>query len=391
MSGVVNLINPPSTDLLDPKAFPHLGLLYIGAVLKKNGYDCRYIDMADGIRDVPAADYHLLTATCPTYSDAVKIRKSITSGKVIIGGFQPSLEPKKAFVDFMPASVVVGEAENVIMNVINNLRGGARDFIAHGGVVENLDAIPFPARELVDRDVLRNTSLRSFGKYSGDGALTSMVSSRGCPHACTFCAKLPLNSHFRWRSAANITAEMWELRDKFDITHVKFWDECFTQNRKRMTQLCAALRGEDFHWLAMTRSDAITPEILKDMYDSGCREMQLGIESGSQRVLDAMKKRVKVAQNEDAIRMIKAAGIKVRVLLMEHHPVELPGDSEKTKEFMEATQPDGWTLSEFVPLPGSPDYSHARHYKGTGYYFPKDDSGNSELRNWLKSEVWRKK
>jgi radical SAM superfamily enzyme YgiQ (UPF0313 family) len=389
MLETVNLINPPSTDLIEPKAFPHLGLLYLGAVLKKAGYVCKYVDMSDGIKPVPDAEYHLITAVYPTYSDAVKIRSSITSGSVIVGGFQVSLEPSKAFLDFMPATVVCGEAENNITNVVR-LSNGATKLKAYAGIVENLDLIPFPARDLVDINILRNTSGKSFGRYSGDGALTSMISSRGCNFSCTYCAKLPQNNHIRWRSASNVVSEMWELRDKYGITHVKFWDECFTLNKKRIEHLCYALRGEDFYWMAMTRSNAIEPTMLKDMYDAGCREMQLGIESGSQRVLSAMKKGLSVEHNAQAIQMIKEAGIKAKILLIEKHPSETPSDTKKTMEFISRVQPDGWTLSEFVPLPGSPDYAHSGNYRGSGYYFPRDESGYSELRKWLKSETWRK-
>ena len=339
----VNLINPPCPGLDDPKAYPHLGLLYLGAALRDGGYTCNYVDLSDKTGQdytIPEADYHLITVVESTYRPALEVRSKIDSGKVVVGGFQPSLRPLQAFIDFK-APVVTGEAEERISSILYDIKynSGIPCMKYDCGVVEDLNSIAFPDRDLIPRDVLRNTSGRALAKYSGDGAATSIISSRGCPYHCSFCSKLPLNDHFRYRSADNVVSEMKEVREKYDICHFKFWDECFTLRKGRMNEICNILIEDGgFYWMCMTRTNTITPQMLHSMYAAGCREMQVGIESGSQKVLDAMCKGTTVERNVEAIQWIKDAGIKAKLLMMEGHPSEtIKEDVDLTKKFIENT------------------------------------------------------
>lgn len=383
---IVNLINPPSLELFDPSAYPHLGLLYLGSALKNEGFKCNYVDLSDKKNlIIPDADFNLITVLYSTYISALKVRNVIKQGKVIIGGVHATLFPEQTFKDFKPDLLITGEAENDIGNILRkNITSG----IIHCGVSENLDKIAFPDRELIPREKLRNLSGIHVGRYSGDGASTSIISSRGCPFQCSFCCKIPQNSYFRMRSPKNVLDEMVEVRDKYNINHFRFWDECFTLNKKRVYNLCSLLKKGDFYWLSISRVDTIDQQLLTIMHEAGCREIEFGIESGSQKILDDMSKGTTIKQNIEAIEMAKKVGIKVRALIIEGYPTETETDIRLTEQFLIDSQPDIVSVCSFVAHPGSRDYN----------FYPPDPNGRrylysnveSEFKQWIIREEWKK-
>ena len=106
----VNLINPPALALYEPSAYPHIGLLYLGAALQKEGYKCRYVDLTDKRHYVvPDADYHLITVLYPSYYSAMEVRESVVRGKIIMGGDQITVDPEAAFRDFIRMQLLLGK------------------------------------------------------------------------------------------------------------------------------------------------------------------------------------------------------------------------------------------------------------------------------------------
>lgn len=392
----VNLINPPQPQLYDPSAYPSMGLLYIGAVLQEAGFECEYVDLSsleptDKIV-VPDADFHLLTIVTATLESCKNVVKNIKSGFKVGGGFHPSLYPTETLKELKLNSVVVGEAEEVITSVLKEKVRG----VTFGDVIKDLNKLPFPARELIPVHKLRVLSNIHGDTYKDDGASTTVLSSRGCCYRCVFCCKaLPQMSHIRYRSAKNVVDELEEVTQKFDIWHFRFIDDLFTINRKRVYDLCSLIkqRNLEIYWLCITRTDAITSDMLKTMHDAGCREIQFGIESGSQRILNLMNKQTTVETNLEAIQKAKDVGLKVKVFLMYGFPSETEEDVELTKKFVVEAQPDKWTLSKFTMLPGSDVYAAAYGLSGvqmspnsSHWYYDEDNS----LKQWLQSEAWRR-
>jgi anaerobic magnesium-protoporphyrin IX monomethyl ester cyclase len=152
--------------------------------------------------------------------------------------------------------------------------------------------------------------------------------------------------------------------------------------------LFSLLKKEDFYWLCISRVDTIDEDLAQEMYDAGCREVEFGIESGSQKILDSMNKGTTVEQNKDAIKSAKSAGIKVRALMMEEYPTENDDDIELSKKFLIETQPDIVSLFSFVANPGSRDYIKYRSDSiGRRYFYPEIDS---DFKRWIKNDVWKK-
>lgn len=393
---IVNLINPPQPQLYDPSAYPSLGLLYLGAILEKEEFTCHYIDLSalepyEKIR-VPKADFHLITVMSATYQSSQRVMESIENGFKVAGGFHPSLFPEKSLKELGVDAVVVGEAENVISEVLLEKRKG----VTYGDTIKNLDALPFPARHLIPLSKLRNLSNIHGDTYKNDGASTTLISSRGCPYRCAYCCKaLPQMRYIRYRSAKNVVDELEEITSKFDIWHFRFVDDIFTVNRKRVHDLCALInqRQIEIYWLCITRTNTVTTDLLQTMYEAGCREIHFGIESGSQRLLELMNKQTTVETNLKAIEKAKKVGLKVKVFLMYDFPTETEEDIELTKKFVVKAQPDKWTLSKFTLLPGSDVYEHPQKYgidlakHSSEWYYCEE---NHPLKQWLRSEEWRR-
>lgn len=180
-----------------------------------------------------------------------------------------------------------------------------------------------------------------------------MYASKGCPFQCTFCTVA--NTKWKKRSAESIMEELRLLKEKFHTRTVSFFDETFTIDKRRVRGLCRMLRVEklDITWYCNTRADLVTPEILCDMYSAGCRGISFGIESGDQRILNAVKKEFTVEEARKAIRWAKEAGIKVYCSFIIGLPGETPETVNATINFVREVLPTGAQFNIAVPYPGT--------------------------------------
>jgi len=215
-------------------------------------------------------------------------------------------------------------------------------------MVKNLDDIPFPARHLLEihRYQLRNA----------DGELeTTVMTSRGCPYSCIFCYKGIYGSSFRQRSPENVMAELKQIIQDYGIKNFYFVDDLFTVNPTWLRQMNSLIRDANsgIIWRCLGRVDRVTPEILKDMADSGCSEIHYGIESGNDDILKSINKRITVEQVKEAVKWTKDAGISTKGYFM----VGLPGDTEetiqRTIQFAIDLELDKAQFSLTTPLPGT--------------------------------------
>jgi radical SAM superfamily enzyme YgiQ (UPF0313 family) len=220
-------------------------------------------------------------------------------------------------------------------------------------LIEDLDTIPFPARHIVKTNGYRAAI------YSGDKC-TAMVSSRGCPHQCTFCVwPNTLYGHrFRARSAKNVVDEMEEVEKKYGIDEVYFDDDTFTINRKRVMEICRLIRERDLHvsWIVQARVDTVDREVLMAMRDAGCHYILFGIESGSPEMLARMKKRITLDKAREAIRLCNELGIKSQAFFL----FGIPGETKETiQQSIDFAKELGASTVQFavaIPQPGSPLY-----------------------------------
>jgi len=366
------LINPPQTQLLQPRAYLPLGLAYIASVLEKAKVDTQILNLADNPNpqpsDIPPADWYGISCVTAT-KDAVKKLIPILDGRTVIGGPHPSVLPEETIAELKPDIVMTGESEYMFRDLV---LGKIEPIpIMNAGFHEDLNLLPFPARHLFpDSDVVDRSGIH--GQEKGVPA-TTVITSRGCPYSCNFCCKgHPMFNWYRYRSAFNVLEELIFLKERYGIEHVRFVDDEFTLHKGRTTELMNALRPLDLTWVCITRADTLDADLLSLMKLAGCVEVHIGVETGSDRLLKLMNKQTTSRILKYGVRLIKNMGIRVKTYLMWKYPGETEEDREATIEFIRETQPDKYTISRFIPLPGSA-IERVTGKGASDYFYPDED------------------
>jgi radical SAM superfamily enzyme YgiQ (UPF0313 family) len=229
--------------------------------------------------------------------------------------------------------------------------------------INDLDSLPFPARDLVDLSKFRLHSYIDFGKRS-----TTMITSRGCPFNCNFCSShLAMGYRYRLRSAENVLAEIDEITNKYGIDHIVFEDDTMTLKHDRIEAICEGLMRmpNKPSWYSITRVDAMNKPLAKIMKRAGCKMVGFGIESGSPEILKKIKKKISIQKAIEAIHACTEAGMRTQCTFI----VGFPFDTQKTMEMtLEAAKKINPTLAIFFPL---------TPYPGTEIF---DNFLNKELR-----------
>ncbi len=399
----VLLLNPPFTDYgglegHGGKALP-LNLAYLAGYLHQERpdieievLDCEalglvYTQIEEQIERINPNIVAITTPT-PAFTQVLEICRIIKEKIskeiiVVLGGPHPTALPRETVAEKNIDICVTFEGEITFTELINsldkkiplnNIRGiFFKD--GHNNVVEtekrepikDLDSLPFPAREYFDTDLyFPPPTKRLSNKKAGN-----MITSRGCPYQCTYCmASFMWQRKVRFRSIENVMREIEECINKYNIREFNFHDELFTMNKQRTIEFCQEVKKRklDITWVCMIRVDFTDEETLQEMKEAGCKKIMFGFESGSQMILDKMKKQVAMEKAEEAVRLVKKLGIKTAGNFM-------LGNIGETKETIRqsinlAKKLNTDTMAFFIasPYPGTEFYTIAKK-KG---YFRKD-------------------
>ena len=257
----------------------------------------------------------------------------------------------------MRADIVISEeADGVIADVVNNLEEYKKKRIVRAGKVMNLDSLPFPARHLVD--MKKYSSLPN--TYKKDPHTFQVITSRGCPFTCTFCHDA--RGVFRQRSVENVIAELKELKEKYAISEVAFWDDIFTLNKQWVYKFCEEMEKLNMVWSCYTRLDLIDEPLLRAMKKAGCWNIFFGIEAGSQELLDNIKKKMTVEQMKEKVKLVKRVGIAIRGSFMIGLPGETPEKARQTIQFAIDLDPDYAQFTITTPYPGTELWKTAEQF-----------------------------
>lgn len=372
---------------------PHwapLGLAYLAAVLRQEGHTAvihsRQAAWRHHLRRREGLDEETrrlltelrpelvgvggLTASWPDMQHVVRLaRECLPATTIVIGGAQATLLPEETLAGLPEADcLVVGEGERALAALAAGtapaeLRGvhwrgpggglGATPWQAPDWP---LDGLPLPARDLLDMRWYCRPE--NGGLVSTPRSALTIASSRGCRHRCAFCAEPAWTVRgVRYHSPERTVAEAESMLADFGMPALYFLDEAFTGDRGRVLELCELWRRRGLHQRVVfgvqARTDALDPELLTALRLAGCRQIDLGVESGSPRMLRAMRKGVTVEQNQAAVAAVKAAGITAVVNLIAGCPGETEEDLRATLEFVSSTDPGHVNLGRFVPLPGT--------------------------------------
>jgi len=233
-----------------------------------------------------------------------------------------------------------------------------------------LDEMPFPAWDLVDIPRYQAAWRERHGYTS-----MNMVTTRGCPYHCNWCAKPIWGQRYNVRSPENVVAEMKWLKDQFQPDHIWFADDIFGLKPGWIERFGRLAKGSDavIPFKCLSRADLIKPSVVEGLKSAGCQIVWMGAESGSQTILDAMDKGTTVPQIYESRRLLGEAGIQVAFFLQFGYPGETRADVEKTLKMVREAMPDDIGISVSYPLPGTRFYERVKSQLG-------------EKQNWLDSD-----
>ncbi|MBI1911169.1 MAG: B12-binding domain-containing radical SAM protein [Deltaproteobacteria bacterium] len=391
---------PVKIGLINPKMegpYPPLGLGYIAAYLRKYGahkYDIRIIDgntCADIKKAVQDFSPEIIgfTGHSPQIKEAVELSNHIRQWNKniyqMIGGVHVSADPVNTLKRGSFDIAVLGEGEATFLEAIDTFLGTGKDELRRlKGIafnegdsvlmnekraqIEDLDTIPFPARDLFNMDYYLGLSFGVRGMVKA--GVTSITSSRGCPYNCTFCGVGIVFKKVRQFSREYCAAEIEELLNKFKAKALYFADDTFITNKKNVFTFCDNMiktgLSKKISWTAQARANLIgwqDLEMLKLMKSAGCVQLEFGFESGSDRVLGILKQnRVRVEDNQRAIDVTHKSGLRVLGTFIIGTPDENVEDLEQTKNFIEKNQNKLDYFQTFIctPFPGSAIYQTCR-------------------------------
>lgn len=380
----VALIQPRGRTVYDINPEPPLGLAYLAAALieYKNDLDVEIIDGLildhDSYHEkisMIEADVIGVTSTIIQLNEALKIPSIVKrkGAKFIIGGPGPAILASSKFYESGYSVICHGEGERTIVelmkafeyglpledvNGISFLRDDQEIITRPRDPIENLDDIPFPARDLLDMQ-----KYLSIWKERMGVASTQIVSSRGCPFSCRFCSRNVFGRKTRSMSFDRVIEEMRLIYDKYKAEMIFFDDDLFTLDRKRVFDFCDAMekRLPGKRWWAQARVDTIDLEMLIRMKQAGCTSLMFGVESGSQRILDFLGKDITVEQIRKAFQWVNEVGIYGGMYLIVGVPGETQQDIDMTKKIIYELKPKSIDVCFLTPVPGTEIYEMTKH------------------------------
>ena len=364
--------------------FPPLGIAYVAAMLREAGYevsllDCTFLSRDEAVRAARATGAEVVGIYCMAtmLEDALGFAGALRGrcDLLVAGGPLPTCDPA-AFVERFDV-VVRGEGEQTMVEllaahdagadlgavpgVVLGRAGEARPGAVGGGLdgdlacapprpfVADLDALPFPAR-----DLLPNDEYIRFGRRKYGASITTVMSTRGCPYRCEFCSNVVFGASYRQRSPENVLDEV-EQALRIGYERISFADDVFTLDARRVQAICAEIRGRGlrFGWECLGRVDTFVDETARAMKQAGCFRVFFGVESGNDDVLALMDKKITAAEARAAVECAHRAGLEVGAFFIVCYPGETDETVLDTLRFATSLPLDYVGLTMPYPLPGT--------------------------------------
>ena len=379
------------------KPYVPLGILYLSAYLDQHKVDhevydstfSRFDDHFTHIRnkqfDVVAIYTNLMTKlNVLKLVKAIKNDSALKHTRIILGG--PEVRNHaEAFLTFGADVLIVGEGEETLLEVVQHFQTGniewpeiagtviLRDGKVHQhqerALVKDINTLPFPNRHRVDLSKYQDVWKKHHG-YS----MVSMSTMRGCPYTCKWCSRAVYGGTYRRRSAKLVVDEIEIIKRDYNPDKIWFVDDVFTINHKWLREFADELerRNVSVSYEIITRADRMSDEVIELLKRSGCFRVWIGAESGSQKIIDAMDRRVDVMRVREMIKKSRHAGIEAGTFIMLGYPGESRTDIKETIEHLVDAAPDLYTITVAYPI------------KGTRLYEEVQDKLTTSL-NWAES------
>jgi anaerobic magnesium-protoporphyrin IX monomethyl ester cyclase len=382
------LINPPRYNEIignNPEIIeeergynPPLGLLYLAGYLEKNsGHEISVLDaqveelsyaqLKQRI-ELVSPDLVGISSMTMTLIDVIKtakIAKESTGAAIVLGGPHVHLFPQETMSSDWVDYLVLGEGEITFEKLLRNMdnlenlektpgivfrRDGKAINTGPPALIDDLDALPFPARHLVPYK--RYTSLLSKG-----GLVTTIITSRGCPYRCSFCDRPVLGKNFRARSPENVVDEIQQCVE-MGISEFLVYDDTFTIDKKRVLEICRQIveRNLKIGWDIRARVNTVDEEMIIALREAGCVGIHYGVEAGTEKVLKELNKGITIDEAKKVFKLTKKHGIDVLAYFMIGNPSETREDILTTFRVAKMLKPDFIHMTILTPFPGTAVY-----------------------------------
>jgi anaerobic magnesium-protoporphyrin IX monomethyl ester cyclase len=381
--------------------YPPLGTLYAASWLRQHGYEVALFDamLAESEEEWAVAldkhkpryailyedNFNYLSKMCllRMREAAFKmIQMAKARGCVVILCGADATDHHEEYLEGGADYCLLGEGEETLIELLNQLSarketnqivGVASRSTLHPirrPDITNLDKLPFPAWDLVEVEKYRSIWLKRHGYFS-----MNMVTTRGCPYHCNWCAKPIWGQRYNSRSPENVVAEMKWLKENFAPDHIWFADDILGLKPNWIEKFAALLHEADaaIPFKCLQRADLVNETTATALAKAGCKTVWIGAESGSQKILDAMDKGDTVQDIYKAARLLQANGIEVGFFLQFGYPGEMWEDVQKTLKMVRDCAPDDIGISVSYPLPGTKFFERVKLELG-------------EKQNWVDSE-----
>jgi radical SAM superfamily enzyme YgiQ (UPF0313 family) len=386
---------PMNSYVKDVVISPPLGMCYIASYISQNSdaetrlVDCSILNLDDtAIRnEIRRCDPKILGVSTSTYTyknalNTAKIAKELNPGiTTVLGGPHSSILDTETLRNEQVDIVVRQEAEKTMVDLVNLLVLGKGDISSVSGItyrksgsiqrnpdrplIEDLDILPFPARYLLPLKMYKVPA--------------TIVTSRGCPSKCIFCAAEALSGgRYRARSPANVVEETKQMYAEMKPQFLFIADDTFTIFHDRTRQICKGYKDLGVRWVCESRANTINQGIVREMADSGCFMIQFGVESGSQKILDSMKKGISIDQVRKAVSWCIESKVQPVCSFMVPHPEDTMDSLQQTETFMNELKKLGVQIfvSLTTPFPGTYLYHNAEKL---GVEFVSHDTNDFNL------------
>ena len=371
-------LNDDPKEKIIMKPYAPLGILYISAYLERKGFSNEVFDTT--FSTLSELKNHLLTfkpdvlaiyVNLMTKLNVLKIIKFVkshlTETRIILGGPEIKYNATE-FLDFGADYLVIGEGEETsfeLIKTLNEKRFDKIDQIEGIGFkdhknetiitpertkIKDIDSIPFPNRDKINLKLY----LDAWKERHGENAI-SISTMRGCPYTCKWCSRAVYGLSYRRRSPQNVCNEIELINKEYNPDTLWFVDDVFTISHKWLTEFNKLLleRNLKIKYECITRADRLNENVIKDLKASGCFRVWIGAESGSQKVINLMDRRVHVNQVRDMIKLSQKYGIQTGTFIMLGYPGETEDDIEETIKHLKKSNPEFFTITVAYPIKGT--------------------------------------
>lgn len=365
------------------KPYPPLGILYISAYLEQQGVANEIFDTTFSSKDELSKyllqhlpDYLGIYVNLMTKLNVLEIIKFVKSNKelsrtkIILGGPDVRYNAEN-FLNSGADYLVIGEGEESFYELIKALDknthqslkeipgigfkddAGNTTLTQDRTLIKKIDELPIPNRKRIDIAAYQNI----WKKHHGSDAV-SVSTMRGCPYTCRWCSRAVYGLSYRRRSPAIVIDELEIIQTNYHPDTLWFVDDVFTISHKWMNEFTHELKRRNLkiNYECITRADRLNEDVISMLKDSGCFRVWIGAESGSQKIIDAMDRRVDVKQVRDMIKLTRKYGIETGTFIMLGYPGETEKDIEETIEHLKESNPDYFTITIAYPINGTELY-----------------------------------